>query len=104
MLDNIYLAATTGSGSSSSFWDSGLGGFLSNILVAVGVLVVLISILKAAGKFMGGNISKGIMAIAGGAIVAAFCFQPQLIDQIITLVSDVIALIFSSTEEVGKGN
>lgn len=98
MNDILILAAP-------DFWGSSLGGPVKALLGAVGVIVVIIGILNSVGKFLKGDIGKGIKVIMGAVVLAAFCFAPkELIGALTSTVANLLQMGTSSVDEIaGSG-
>lgn len=91
-------------GAAAGFWSTALGEWAKGILAAVGVVLVLVALFKAAGKFLNGKVGDGVKVLILGLIIAAFCFKPDtLLGSLINTTSNVIEKVSTSVDEVGGG-
>jgi hypothetical protein len=95
--NTAILAATD----TTAFWNSTIGKFLGAILTGVGILVVLFALVKAVGGISKGKVGEGVKSVVIGAIVAAFCFQPKLIGDLIDLFSNIVGKVIESITSIG---
>jgi hypothetical protein len=90
------LIAATG----QEFWNTSAGGILQVLLGAVGVILALVTALKAFGKFSGGKPAEGAKIIVGGLLVCAFLFRPQLLNEVIGFIGDLFETILGGGQEL----
>jgi hypothetical protein len=88
---NLILAADT-----TPFFNTGIGKIIQALLVGVGVIIVLWSALKSVGKISQGKIGDAVKGIIGAVVVAAFCFQPELIGSVIDFGGTIVSSVISS--------
>lgn len=74
----------------NSFWETGIGPWLGGVLVIVGVLVLVFALFKAIPKFIAGKFGDGIKPLLGGLVVAALCFEPTLLTNLVGLAQDLL--------------
>lgn len=85
---NLHLV--TMAADAGAFWGSDLGGVIKSLLVAVGILIVLVALLKGASDLISGKPGPAVKKLVGGFVVAAFCFRPELFSTIIDIFANLL--------------
>lgn len=103
-MHSIILAATTyapvNDSSTGAFWVSDIGEALKAILVGVGILVVIVAALKAIKDVTAGKPGAAAKTVIAAAVLAAFMFQPTLVESLINTAGDVVNAIFNSLTSI----
>lgn len=102
-MDNLLvLAAPVGNPGADTFWASPIGGWFKGILAAVGVVIVIIALFKAAKDALAGKFPGVAKTILGASLIAAICFRPELIETLITLVGNLLDKVLQSGDSFNK--
>ena len=101
---NTSLHLLAEAANTDTFFNTEIGGVVKTFLAAIGVIVVLLAIFKATGKFFNGKgAGEGVKIILLGLVVAAFCFRPELIGTLIDAVGNIIDKIGGDVNEATTG-
>lgn len=103
---NYYyvLAQTSAGGGGKSgadaFFESPIGQSIGNVLGAIAILVVLGTIIMAAGNIFKGKIGGALKIIFGGFLLAAFLWNPAMFAAGIGAMAELISKLFSSFDSI----
>lgn len=94
---HAIFAQSAGSDAANHFWaNTTAGRVLGGLLAVVGVFVVIAAIFMAVKNLTSGKMGAMIKTLIGGAIAAAFLFNPQLINVIVELMGTLINTILGN--------
>ena len=85
-----------------SIWTTPIGKVLAGILAAAGVIVLIIGVTKAISSFTQGTPGKGAKIIIGTAVVCAFMFRPQLVNNLIGFFSNIVGDLITSADKIAE--
>jgi len=100
----IYLASDFNSTveiGGQNFWDTGLGTILRTALGVVGIIVVIIALLNIVKSIASGRIGAAVKSLIGAVILAAFLFNPGLINQVIEASGGFVSTVIDTIKSVG---
>jgi hypothetical protein len=104
LLTSIGLIQSGKSGETGAdiFWNTWMGTLIAAVLGAVGVVVVLVSVVKGF-TFVGQGKPGQAVKIAFGAIVlCVFLFRPATMNDVISLVADIFDGSVDNIEQISK--
>lgn len=101
-IDTLIIAAGAAPADPNAFWGTAIGGSLKALLVAAGIIVVIVTAVKAFKDITGGKPGNAAKTILGAAIIAAFLFRPELISTLITAAGVVVEKVISSFSDLIK--
>lgn len=82
------------------FWATGIGKLIGGFLFVIGILVVLGAIVKGFGAVSKGKIGEAVKIGLGAAVLAAFLFQPSLIESLVDALGDIIKIVIDGGTEI----
>lgn len=87
-----------------TFWETGAGETVKALLAALGVLVAIGGVLKGVGKLSGAKPAEAFKIIGITLVLCVFLFQPQLLDQLIGVISKVVESLIGGTSDIVGGS
>lgn len=88
----------------TDFWSTSLGGVLRDLMTAIGIIVVLATILKAVSQITTGKVGGAVKIALGGFVVAAILFSPTLINDFITAAGALVQTVLNTFNEILTNN
>lgn len=86
------------------FWNTALGGVLSALLIAIGTVIVVFAIVKAVTSVSQGKPGAALRTVLGAVVIAAFCFQPSLITDLINAGTQVVKAVIDTISSLVSGS
>lgn len=97
LLSAIATATTNPAGSNSTaFWSTSIGTVVEVFLAAIGVCILLVAILRSVTHVQAGKHGQAVRLVVGAAVVAAFCFDPPLINALIGAFTHIVSALVNS--------
>jgi hypothetical protein len=86
-----------------TFWETGAGETVKALLAALGVLVAIGGVLKGVGKLSGAKPAEAFKIIGITLVLCVFLFQPQLLDDLIGVISKIVKSLIEGTSDIVGG-
>lgn len=99
-LSHALIAQVGGTTARPDFWGTGVGSLISGFLFVLGILVVLGAIIKGFGHIAKGDVGKAVKLALGAAVLAAFLFQPSLIETLIDTFGKMITIVIEGIGDI----
>lgn len=98
---NLFLAAATDfSEGADTFWDTGFGTAVGNLLAALGVLIIVIAGIRSIGDVTSGKIGSAVKKIVGALIFGGLLLTPAVFADVGGLFGDMFGSLIDSFGEV----
>lgn len=82
-----------------AFWSTGAGKFLGAIFGAVGVLVVLVTVVKSFASIAQGGVAKAFKSVFAAIVLCVFLFRPSTINDLIALAGDLFTSVIDGIKQ-----
>lgn len=83
-----------------AFWDSGAGAAVKAAFVVAGCLIGVFGVFRAIAAFSGQKTSNGFKILFSTIVLCAFLFRPELLNELLELVSEVVKSVLKGSAEV----
>ena len=108
VIHHIILAAGSAPGTvtvgGQDFWTTSIGTMLGAFLKVMGLLVVVFAIVRVVQHVAKGDIAKAVKSVLGSVILAAFLFQPSLVQGAINVGGTVVNAVIDTVSQVAGGS
>jgi hypothetical protein len=98
-------AASSASDSINNFFNSGgLGAFIGNLLVIIGVLVMVAAIVRVVQSVIKGDVGKAIKSVLFSGVLVVFLFYPASIGSLIDVTAKVVNMVISTVSNTSTSS
>lgn len=96
--------SSTGNTAATDFWNTSLGQVLGAFLGVLGVLVVIFAVVRVIQHVAKGDIAKAVKGVLGSVLLAAFLFNPTLVQQSIQAGSTIVSKVVNTVSDIAGGS
>lgn len=101
-MHSTILAA--GSSGAAIFWTTPIGLVIRTFLGAIGVMILVVAIMRSVTHVHQGKHGQALRLILGAAVLAAFCIDPTLINDLINAFTSVVSDVIKSISSLVGGS
>ena len=97
--DLAVLGSTLGERGIETFWGTGIGGVLGQLLGAAGVLLLIVAGIAAWKTISDGKMGRAVMTFAGAAVIASFLINPGLLGDAASVMGNLFETVMGSLDD-----